>query len=266
MQKGSKSIVFRPAGWSEKGFRTEISTAGSVGLVVQSVAPILAKRGGKGFIRGGATYGKWAPSIHYLQKVILPLVFQESNLKILRHGFYPKGDAKTILFAEKTDEEIDLVERGGLKEVKGISVASQDLKGVEKRQADAATELISSELGLEPDFSTMSVKSSSPGSGVLVWAETEHSILGGDCVGEKGKKAEKVGREAAGELLTSLKKGAVDEHAADQLIPFLTINGGRIKVPEVTSHCETNIWVCNHFLEKEIKVKDNRISCQLSRP
>lgn len=263
MTKGSKSITFEPHGTSKKGVRAEIETAGSVGLVLQSILPFLAKRGNRGVIKGGATYGKWAPPVRYVKEVLVPLVFEkEPFLKVVKQGFYPEGGGLTVFSADKTSKRVEILEKGDIEKVKGVSVASEELKEVEKRQADAARDLLQEKFSVSPEIRSETVNSKAVGSGITLWMETEKSIFGGDCVGEKGKAAEKVGKEAAEELLESYERGAVDQHASDQLVPFIAINGGRIRVPEVTSHCETNVWVCNQFLDNEVKIDGRQIYCE----
>lgn len=92
-------------------------------------------------------------------------------------------------------------------------------------------------------------RSLGPGSGIVLWAETDSLRLGGDALGKRGKPAEVVGREAADELLDQLTGGkAVDRFLGDQLIPFLAFAGGEIGVTEITSHLVTNVWVVEQFL------------------
>ena len=49
-------------------------------------------------------------------------------------------------------------------------------------------------------------------------------------------------------------KAPVDLHLGDNLIPFLGLIGGKIKVSSVTNHTLTNIYVCEEFLGKVFSV------------
>ena len=72
-----------------------------------------------------------------------------------------------------------------------------------------------------------------------------------------GKKAEEVGEEAAEKLEKEINSGAsIDRHTADNLVPFLAIAGGKIKISEVTPHCKTNIWVCEKFLGTKLEIDE----------
>jgi RNA 3'-terminal phosphate cyclase len=61
-----------------------------------------------------------------------------------------------------------------------------------------------------------------------VWAETSESVIGGNGLGERGKRAENVGEEAAAMLTEEYGRGAVDCRAADQLLPYMAQAGGEI--------------------------------------
>ncbi len=88
--------------------------------------------------------------------------------------------------------------------------------------------------------------------------------MGADSLGEKGKPAEKVGKEAAVALKQEiLSHAALDTHMADQIIPYLAIAGGTVSVAGVSKHAKTNIWVCQQFLDTEIYVNQNVITAVL---
>ena len=81
--------------------------------------------------------------------------------------------------------------------------------------------------------------------------------------GKKGKKAELIGNECSNELIKTIKsKAPVDKYLADNLIPFLAIFGGKIKVEEVSEHTLANIKTCELFLDKKFEIKNNFIRLQ----
>ena len=105
----------------------------------------------------------------------------------------------------------------------------------------------------------------SVGSGIVLWAifskdpddlDAENPIiLGADALGERGKRSEQVGQEAAEKLMQEINsKAPVDSHMADNLIPYLALFGGEIKVSKITNHTLTNIYVCEQFLGKIFEV------------
>ncbi len=104
------------------------------------------------------------------------------------------------------------------------------------------------------------VDSVSCGSGVVLWTD-EDMFLGACSVGERGKRAEVVGEEAASQLISEYRgKACVDKYLCDQLIPFIGVSGGILKTSEITKHAETNMWVVEKFREVAFNVnRDDRI-------
>ena len=98
-----------------------------------------------------------------------------------------------------------------------------------------------------------------PGSGIVIWAESEQGIrVGADALGERGKSAERVGNDAVSQLVAEVSTGmTVDSHLCDMLIPYLALASGNSKfgVTRITSHLITNIWVVEHVLGTRIKLQ-----------
>ncbi len=154
---------------------------------------------------------------------------------------------------------IFLKERGKLIQIKGVSHASADLSQaqVAERQARSAKLLLNSQQ-CKIDIRTEYQNTLSPGSGITLWAMIETgsefpNIIGSDALGERGKKAEEVGKEAAENLLKEIKSlTPADVHLADQLIPFIALFGGEIKPVVETPHVLANRYVCEKFLGHDI--------------
>ena len=83
-------------------------------------------------------------------------------------------------------------------------------------------------------------------------------------MGEKGKKSEFIGTEAANNLIREIEsKAPVDKYLADQLLAFMALAArSKIKTSQITNHSRTNIYVIEKFLGKsfEIHEKENVIS------
>ncbi len=96
------------------------------------------------------------------------------------------------------------------------------------------------------------------GTVVFCWAEFENSTAGFTSLGERGKPAEKVAEEAAGELLLFLQgDAAVDRFLADQLVLPMALAGGpsRFSTELVTQHLLTNAWVVNRFFPGRVRIE-----------
>jgi len=265
---GSQQLEFIPRAVKETLLNIKITTAGSVGLVLQALLIPAVKYNLQLHIEGGATFGKWAPPIYYINSVLsyfLRKIGCDVDIKVLREGFYPKGgaivDVSTKLKQIKL-EKLVAAEKGKLLCIEGISVASQSLKAarVAERQAEAASKLLYEKFKIKPEIAIRYDKTLCPGSGLQLWIETENSRLGADSFGERGKRSEIIGEEAAKKLIWEYEHGAVDSYAADQLLPYLALAGGKIAASKITEHAKTNIVVIEKFLPVKFVVEGNLIS------
>ena len=181
--------------------------------------------------------------------------------------------------------KFNLLEQGTLQKISGISHASADLQNAEvaERQAHSA-KLLLSKLNCSVQIRAEYSKTASTGSGITLWATyskdnssiiTHNSayniegeevldlhnpiIFGADALGERSKRAEDVGKEAADKLIKEIEsKAPIDSHLADNLVPFISLfPGNQIKVSEITMHTKTNIWVVEQFLGKCLEVDEN---------
>jgi RNA 3'-phosphate cyclase len=257
---GSREISFEPQEVHSGDISIEISTAGSVGLVLQAL--LIAAMGKEVCMRisGGATFARWAVPVVYLREVLAPLLAQTGvllNVEALREGFYPRGGARVeARVSGKPETAFSLTQREQIHSVSGVSIAARSLAaaGVAERQAKAALELVEKELGTRAHVTVRYDDTLCPGSGIVLWAQLStlnsqlSTYIGASCVGERGKRSEDVGREAAQQLVTELREGCVDSHAGDQLLPWLAFARGAITVSEVTEHCRTNAFVIEKFL------------------
>ena len=261
---GSRQITFYPGELKPGIYKFHISTAGSVTLFLQAILLPALKGRFSIEIKGGGTFGKWAPPFPYYEDILFPFLERMGypvQGRVLREGFYPKGGAHLFIETQPASlQPLFLPEKGSLKEIKCLSIATRDLSTakVAERQAKAFKKLLL-EKGLpEPKLMIKYVSASSTGSAICAVAVTEHSLIGANSLGEKGKRAEIVGRECADKLLEELK-GAVDSHAGDQLLPYLALTGGEILVSRVTDHLLTNAWVIEKFLPVKIEIKGRKV-------
>ncbi|MBI2130027.1 RNA 3'-terminal phosphate cyclase [Candidatus Woesearchaeota archaeon] len=278
---GSTYLKFEPDRIKAKDIEIDIGTAGSITLLLQSLLlPCLfADKKMKLAIKGG-TDVSWSMPFDYFRNVFIPHVggfCSKLNVDLIRRGHYPKGggvveidikpkyklsDFKNFeefyCFLKKENKKIELTERGELIKIKGISNATKSLEkaNVAERQSSAAKSLLK-KYGCPIDILSEYCDSYSDGSAIVLWAVFQNAIIGADCLGERGKKAEIVGEEAAKKLAEEISSGAaVDEHLADNLIPFLGLFGGKIKTSKISNHTLTNIYVVENFLDVEFSVDE----------
>ena len=256
LEKGSEKIVFKSAKYRNESFTSNIGTAGSTTLLLDTVLPITTQFDESFRIDAkGGTDVRWSPTSIYYKHVKLPLMEKlglEADLEIKKTGFYPKGGGEIHLeTGDYAMEEFKLLERGKLERFEVYSKASTDLEenSVAKRQADeAAKKLKKKYVSTKVEKNTEYVESASTGSALLIKAVYENSIAGFDALGEKGKRSEKVAEEAFLDFMDFHEsEAAVDEYMADQLMVFAAIVGGEYTVPEITPHVQSNSYVIEKF-------------------
>jgi RNA 3'-terminal phosphate cyclase (ATP) len=144
--------------------------------------------------------------------------------------------------------------------IKIASVCSQLPKHVAERQLSAASSNLTKN-GVETIndslFTTTCEGSLSPGSSVLVFSVSRNDnssswYIGGDSIGEKGKRAESVGIEASNRFIENyLKNVPIDYLLADMLVVPLSLMRGKnqFRVAKVTQHLKTNLYVVSRMVE-----------------
>ncbi|MHA1472147.1 MAG: RNA 3'-terminal phosphate cyclase [Promethearchaeota archaeon] len=251
-----------------------INTAASIGLLLQpiQIASLGFKKSEKIEInlRGGATFGKWAPSINYL-KAVTYKIFEVSGLRIkidiLKHGFYPKGGAQVkcyIFPPQKTLCPINLTELGNVERIHGEIVITNQLRrnrdNIGTRIRKTIQQRLKRDLKVETDIKFTWVDSISPGVGVSLWAQSDTGgiISSGTILGDKKTSSEKLGNIAAQKIISYIQNEIpVDNYLSDQLIPLMAYIKEKscIKVLEITNHTRTNLELTKRFTNKEYKIE-----------
>lgn len=256
LREGSDCLVFFPGAIRGGNYEVEIGTAGAVGLVLQTVMLPSVKLSSRLLLRiKGGTDVKWAPSVFYIKEVLLPTLKKigyKGDLEVKKRGYYPQGGGEVLFWAEGSQiAGIEVSKRGELLKVIGVSHAAKPLekRRVAERQREAALKVLQEE-GIQAEIYVKYFDTPSLGSGIDLLALCQESLLGSNAIGEKGKRAEEVGREAAEKLLRVLStEAAFDPHMGDQILPFLAIAKGPslVTVSQATDHIRTNLWVIGHF-------------------
>jgi RNA 3'-terminal phosphate cyclase (ATP) len=258
---GSTGITFIPGPISGGSYALDLGTAGSISLVLQSVAPIAAYAPSpvKLHITGG-TDVRWSPTIDYFRNVTLPalrLFGFRGDLQLESRGYFPIGGGVVTA-------EIEPVRLHGIRaevplppSVRGISSCSHLPPHVAKRQADAAKKYLEG-MGIEVGEIALDVRNDrSTGSSITLFS----GYLGGSALGERGVPSEKVGVEAASILANEIESGAaVDPFMCDQLITFMALSEGPsvITTGSVTSHAVTNMWIMEKMTGRRFTVEKGR--------
>ncbi len=257
-QLGSTKIVFKP-GRKPAGeeFKIDIGTAGSVTLLLQALLPAVVFYDLRLTLKGG-TDVRWSPPIDYFSEVFLRNVRNfgvDAEVELVRRGYYPRGGGIVRVVTHSSElSSANLENRGDMIGIRGVAHSCNLPHHITEREARASEEALKP---YKVDIRLDRARCPSTGTGIVLWAEFEVTSLGASSLGEKGKPAEVVGREAALHLKEEIDSGAgVDVHMSDQLIPYMAITqGGSFTVREVSSHLTTNIWVAEKFVDVKFEVE-----------
>jgi RNA 3'-phosphate cyclase len=252
---GSREVVFKPGKVRGGELAVDVGTAGSATLVLQALLPVAlcAPEGAVLDVTGGTDVSH-SPTADYFQHVFchfLGLMGAEVSVKVLRRGFYPRGGGRMMVEVKPWSRRVrlDFSETGRLERVDAFSVGTEHLRGrqVAERQVKGFLRVMSPSHRVGTIGRAYAL-SDSVGSSFTAYADLGNARVGVCVLGERDMKAEDVGARAAEGLLAEVGAGApLDEHMADQIIPYLAIAGGRARVSRITGHAWTNMDVVNRF-------------------
>ena len=265
LEIGSTQMEFVPGKLNGRKLEVDVQTAGSSPLILQAlmIPSIFTSEGVEITIRGG-TDVRWAPSIDYLRNVTIPILKSMGvsvELELLRRGHYPRGGGliKAVIKPVKRLKSLNIHELE-VDVIRGISHSTQLPSHVAIRQADSAQKTLQS-AGYDVEIEIESEGDArGPGSGLVLWSEHKGEKIprvGASSLGKPGKPAEKVGREAANEILSCISLGAaLDKYMGDQIIPYLAIAGSSsVKIAKLTNHTLTNIYAAEEFINRHFNIK-----------
>jgi len=259
----SSWLKFSPGALNGFEGEIDIGTAGSITLLLQCLIPValFADNETKVRIKGG-TDVKWSPPMDFYTEMFLKAIHEmgcDVHLDVKRRGYYPKGgglvEARIAPLYSHHLGGIILTKREREGIVRGVSHSCGLPAHVAERQAKAA-EMMLNAAGYDAEIKAEIENGGgrTTGCGITLW----RGYKSGSALGERGKRAELVGEEAARNIIEELESAStVDVHLADQLIPYFALADGKseLKVREVTKHLETNVYVTKKFLDVEFGVE-----------
>ena len=266
LDEGSTEVEFFPGSMEGGSYRFDVGTAGSVTLVLQAcILPSLFSMGNVNISLVGGTDVRWSPPWDYFRNVFLPMLKKTGvsiEGKLLRRGYYPKGGGE-VEVAIKPCRAIRPINFDGVADfnnfdVDGIVNISSLPSHVAERISDAAESEFRSR-GMNAKIEVERAEALSPGVGIVLWAKDPHGrLLGAGSLGERGKPAEQVGKEAAVSLLSEIESGAdIDIRAVDHLLPYMALANGTssFRCKSISNHAETEMWLLEKFLDVKFEKK-----------
>lgn len=260
-ERGSSELMFVPGRVQAGSYTFDIQTAGSSSLVFQTLLFPLISAGKTSHITiKGGTHVPFSPIYHYISEVFLPMIKSigvTAEPVIRRYGFYPKGGGEVhfTIHPSKTIECLNLKEKGALLALSGCSAVSRLPLSIAERQKNSAKRNITDAGAV---IQVLDVPSYGAGTFVFLKSEYAHLLAGFSSLGERGRPAEDVGKEAARQFMKFHgASGCLDPWLADQIVLYLSLarEQSSFTTIRITQHLLTNLWVIKQFLKLRYEIE-----------
>lgn len=250
---GASEVTFRPGRVSPGDYHVSVGTAGSTGLVLQTILPpLMLADGPSRLVLEGGTHNMMAPPFDFIERVFLPVVNRMGprvSARLVRHGFYPRGGGRIeVEIAPAPLVPIDCIARGALLRCSATAVFAALPFEIAQREIAMARKLLD---WPEEAFAVRELPADQgPGNIVLLEAAFEHvtEIVSG--FGRLGVTAEAVVKTAAARMTGYLASDAfAGPYLADQLLlPFALAGGGSFTTVKPSRHALTAADIIERFL------------------
>jgi RNA 3'-terminal phosphate cyclase (ATP) len=271
----STELSFAPRAVRGGDYRFDVGalrgSAGSVSLVLQALLLPLAVAPAPSTLRlVGGTHAPWSPPVHYLSAVLLPTLRHlgvEAEVTLCRWGWYPRGGGEVEARIEPGGDPgarwrgLRCETPPSRPPIAGVSAVSRLPREIAERQRRQAMTRLNSR-NLEADITLVEdTQALDPGTFLFLSVSAAGAHAGFSALGRRGVRAEAVADEAVDALFAYLDSGAaVDDHLADQLVPFLALAGGPsgFTCPSPSRHLLTVAWTVQQFTPARIEIADGR--------
>lgn len=266
---GASELTFRPGTITPGDYHFAVGTAGSTGLVLQTIlVPLMLANAPSRVVIEGGTHAAAAPPFEFLQKTLLPVLERlgpQLSITLDRHGFYPRGGGKiTVEITPSLLRPIEYVDRGAFRMGKvealiaGIpfDVADRELKAVRKVLNDWP----------EESFVPMQLPADrGPGNALLIEAEFDHvtEVMSG--FGKMGLPAERLAKTAAKRMQGYLGSEAfAGPYLQDQLLlPFAMTGAGAFTTVKLSQHTRTAMELIERFTGRGFRCSETGAGAHL---
>jgi len=252
---GAGEVEFRPGRVRAGAYRFAVGTAGSTGLVLQTILlPLLMAAGPSSITLEGGTHNPQAPPFDFVARAFLPLLRRMGAVveaRLERAGFYPAGGGKLTVELDggRPLNPLALPARGATLTRRARALVSR----LARQIGDRELAVVRSRLGWAPEeLETVSLDEdmAGPGNVLLLEIESEHVTEVFTGFGAVGIRAEAVAEKAVDEARRYVASGVpVGPYLADQLLlPLALARGGEFRTMPLSRHSTTNVEVIRQFL------------------
>ncbi len=258
---GSSGLTFRPGKVAPGEYHFAVGTAGSTGLVLQTVLmPLLLADAPSRLVLEGGTHNMLAPPFEFIERTFLPVINRmgpQVSARLVRHGFYPRGGGRI---------EVDIVpaplapltctSRG---ERLGVS-ARAVFTGLPHEIAERMLARARRTLADWPDeaFAVHQVPAEE-GPGIILLLEDRYAAVTEvvSAFGQLGVPAEQLAKTAAARMqgYAEAASAFAGPYLADQLVlPFVLAGSGSFTTVKPSQHLLTAIDIAKRFTGRRIDI------------
>lgn len=250
---GSSRVEFRPGRVQAGDYTFSVGTAGSTGLVLQTVLmPLALADAPSRLVLEGGTHAMMAPPFEFIARAFLPIIERmgpKVSARLVRHGFYPRGGGRIEFEIEPSPlQRIDCLERGASLAHGGTALFASLPGEIAVRLIKAARKELPA--WAEQDFAIRELPADQgPGVALILEAGFEHVTEVVSGFGKLGLPAERlgqtVGKRMAGYLASDAFAGP---YLQDQLLlPFALARGGAFTSVKLSEHTRTAAQIVERF-------------------
>jgi RNA 3'-terminal phosphate cyclase (ATP) len=262
---GSTWLRFAPREVRPGEYHFDVGSAGSTGLVLETILPALLTAGGPSrVVLEGGTHNPLAPPFEFLTHCLLPLVERigpRVTAVLERPGFYPAGGGRVSVEIQPAERlaGLELLERGPILDQQVRAVVANLPRHIAERECRT----IAVESGWDSRYFTVEEARNSrgPGNVVLIALESQYvtEVFAG--FGQRGVPAERVAQTAWREAADYERAEVpVGPHLADQLMLPLALAAGlhgarsEFRTMPLTLHSTTHLALVQRFLDLTAEV------------
>lgn len=258
---GASELEFRPGRVTPGEYHFAIGTAGSTGLVLQTVLmPLALADAPSRLVLEGGTHNMQAPPFDFIERAFLPVINRMGpgvTMNIVRHGFYPRGGGRIeVDITPAPLRRIDCIDRGEQLGFAGQAVFTGLPFEIAERMLSRARRALAD---WPEDAFAMRELPVDQGPGVILMLEARYAhvteIVSG--FGQLGVPAERLAKTSAARMNGYMEASAfAGPYLADQLVlPFVLAGGGCFTTVKPSQHTLTAIDIARRFTGRRIELQ-----------
>jgi RNA 3'-terminal phosphate cyclase (ATP) len=259
LEVGSSELTFHPGVVTPGEYHFAVGTAGSTGLVLQTVLmPLVLAGGPSRLVLEGGTHNMLAPPFDFIERSFLPIINRmgpQVSARIVRHGFYPRGGGRIeVDISPAPLRPIECVERGEARDLRGEVLFA----GLPGEIAERILSRLRRDLPDWPDHAWSHRElpaEQGPGIILMLSAGFENACELVSGFGQLGVPAERLAKTAVARIRGYQNSRAfAGPYLADQLVlPFVLAGAGRFSTVKPSQHLLTAIQLARRFTGRDMQ-------------